>query len=210
MGLQKDIHIDASQYSWVGSIFYVGYLAFLYPHNLMMQRFPIAKYLAAFVTIWGIALCCLAAVQSYASIMVVRTILGACEGSVTCGFVLITAIWYKKTEHASRTAFWYSANGIAIIIGGLIAYAAARGVQVHRTSFAGWRILFLVLGILSIIIGIMMYICLPDTPVSARFFSETDKGYAVERLRGNHQGVGNRVFKRYQFIEALTDIRVRL
>jgi ACS family allantoate permease-like MFS transporter len=53
-----------------------------------------------------------------------------------------------------------------------------------------------------------MYYFLAEDITKAKFFSEEDRTLAVERLRDNHQGVGNHQFKWYQFREAFTDIRV--
>ncbi|KAI2766305.1 hypothetical protein DTO012A8_8467 [Penicillium roqueforti] len=42
-GMKTDTHLTGDQYSWVGSIFYFGYLAFEYPTALLIQRLPVAK-----------------------------------------------------------------------------------------------------------------------------------------------------------------------
>lgn len=55
--------------------------------------------------IWGIVAGCLAAPHSFGGFAAVRFILGACEGAVSPAFVMITAQWYKKSEHPIRIAY---------------------------------------------------------------------------------------------------------
>lgn len=88
MGIIKDTGMTAGQYSWTGSIFYIGYLVFEYPHNRMMQRFPVAKYVAVSVVVWGVILAATAGTKDFAGIMTVRFFLGALEGAVTAGQLL--------------------------------------------------------------------------------------------------------------------------
>jgi ACS family allantoate permease-like MFS transporter len=65
--------------------------------------------------------------------------------------------------------------------------------------------MFLWTGLTTAVFGVLLFIFMPDNPLNARFLSPKEKVYAIERIRVNQQGVGNRHFKKYQFIEALKD-----
>jgi ACS family allantoate permease-like MFS transporter len=93
------------------------------------------------------------------------------------------------------------------MVGAVVAYGCSRGSAEANLAFHGWRILALVCGGLTVVFATAMYFLMAQSPIDARFFSEEDKTLAVERLRDNHQGVGTREFKWYQFREAFTDIR---
>lgn len=115
---------------------------------------------------------------------------------------MITSQWYKKSEQGFRTCIWFSFNGFAQILGGVIAYGlAVRGPY----SIAAWKILFIITGLLTILLGITFYILVPDNQLKARWLSEEDRVLAVARVRENQQGIGNKHFKKYQFIEAFKD-----
>ena len=61
MGLKPDIHLTGDNYQWLGSMFYIGYLAWEYPTNRLLQRLPLAKWSAFNIIAWGGTLfCCLA------------------------------------------------------------------------------------------------------------------------------------------------------
>lgn len=154
---------------------------------------------------WGLVLCCLAAVKNYSGAIAVRFFLGVFEAAVTPGFALFTSQWYTKKEQGTRIGIWFSFNGFAQIFGGLVAYGIARGVEKHGAAIAAWRIVFLVTGLLTATIGCLFLFFMPDNQLNARWLSKDDRRLAVERVRVNQQGIGNKHFKAYQLKEALLD-----
>ncbi|KAI9707284.1 MAG: hypothetical protein M1836_000244 [Candelina mexicana] len=215
MGIRKDINLIGDDYQWLGSMFYFGiagidcaapgYIAWEYPTNRLLQRLPLAKYSSFCVTMWGLVLCCMAAVENYSGALAVRFMLGVFEAAVTPGFALFTSQWYTKKEQGTRTGIWFSFNGWAQIFGGLVAYGIAKGARIHGSAIAPWRVVFLVTGLLTAALGVIFLSVMPDNQLNARWLNPVDRRLAVERIRVNQQGVGNKHWKRYQFIEALTD-----
>lgn len=208
LGLREDLNMVGDMYSWTGTAFYLGYLVFEFPASLLLQRFPVVKTVSVFIIIWGVILC-LHSVPDYAGFITLRTILGMLESSVTPAFVILTSQWYKKEEQFIRTALWFSCNGIGTIIGsGAIAY----NVYMNDGSYTmeAWKLIFVITGCLTISLGFVVMLHLPDTPAQAWFLSDEEKVLVVERIRSNQQGFGNKHFKKHQFIEAITDIKTWL
>lgn len=138
MGIKK--YLTGNQYNNLGTIFYVGYFVSEPITAYLMQRFPLGKYLGINVTCWGILVACHAACKSYASLMVVRLLLGVFEACVAPALVLITGMWWTKPEQSRRTGLWYMQIGVAQIIGAALSF----GFQhVTSTKMANWQILFL-------------------------------------------------------------------
>lgn len=105
-----------------------------------MQKFPIGIYLGINVTCWGILVACHAACKSYTAFMIVRVLLGVFEASVAPSLILITGMWYTKSEQSRRTGLWYLQIGVAQIVGAGMSY----GFQhVNSSSIANWQIMFL-------------------------------------------------------------------
>ena len=172
--------------------FYFGYIAWEYPTNRLLQRLPIGKYSAACIIAWGTVLACFAAVENFAGAVAIRFMLGVCEAAVTPGFALITSQWYTKKEQGTRTGIWFSFNGWAQIFGGLVAYGIAVGTRKHPAAIEGWKIVFLLTGLLTACIGIIFWFTVPDNQMNARWLKEEDRILAIERIRVNQQGVGNK------------------
>ena len=154
---------------------------------------------------WGLVLCCMAAVKNYSGAIAVRFFLGVFEAAVTPGFALFTSQWYTKKEQGTRTGFWFSFNGWGQIFGGLVAYGIAVGAKRHGSAIDPWRIVFLVTGLLTAAMGCVFLYVIPDNQLNARWLTKDERRLAVERVRTNNQGIGNKHFKPYQLKEALLD-----
>lgn len=90
-------------------------------------------------------------------------------------------------------------------MGAGIAYGLYRGDGLGTMSMRGWRILFIIFGCLTIFLGFMFYIFVPDTPQQARFLSPEEKEIARRRTAENLEHLGEKKWRWYQVKEALTD-----
>jgi ACS family allantoate permease-like MFS transporter len=91
------------------------------------------------------------------------------------------------------------------IFGGCLAYGIAVGCRKTGTTVEPWKIVFLATGLLTTLLGILFIWIVPDNQMNCRWLSKEDRILAVERIRMNGQGVGNKHFKFYQLKEALLD-----
>jgi hypothetical protein len=94
-GIREDLDLQGTQYSWLSSIFYFGFLAWAFPTNFLMQRLPIGKYLGFNIMLWGVFLMIQAAAQSFEGLAALRALAGAAEACADPSFMLITSMWYK-------------------------------------------------------------------------------------------------------------------
>lgn len=86
--------------------------------------------------IWAIVLACHGATSNFASLVTVRVLLGALESTIGPGLSLVTGLWYKRSEHASRHGIWFAGNSISSIFGGLLTY----GIGHISNSVDPWRV----------------------------------------------------------------------
>ncbi|KAL9583693.1 MAG: hypothetical protein Q9212_002559 [Teloschistes hypoglaucus] len=91
--------------------------------------------------------------------------------------VLIIAMWYKKNEQGRRVSWFYVCNSLTHIFGGCVAY----GVSFASTGFATWRIFYIAIGALTMVVGALVAVFLPDSPVKARRFTDAEKVAALMR-----------------------------
>src|SRR5699024_1939034 len=125
-----------------------------------------------------------------------RVLLGVLESSVTPAFVIITAQWYKRKENFFRTSIWFGCNGVGIILGSAICYGLLIREESVGTPMASWRLMLITIGVITVVVGIVIILHIPDTPAQAWFLSERERLEVVERIRENKQGFGNRHFKK--------------
>lgn len=205
MGIQEDLKMEGSMFSWVGSSVYLGYLVFELPLDYIMQRFPIAKVTAVCMTLWGVVLATSGASQNYAGYITTRVLLGALEGVVTPSSLVIVSQWYKRTEQFSRICLIFGFCGFGAIVVDLMGYGLVVREESHGLPIAGWRLLFIILGAITIVFGILFWLHIPDSPPQAWFLTEEERQVHIERTRQNLQGYGTREFKWYQVRETFLD-----
>lgn len=107
-GMRADTHLVGNEYSWVGSIFYFGYLVFEYPAAFLIQRLPVAKFLSACLLGWAIILMCTAATNDFAGLATVRFLMGMLESVVFPICSIFTVMWWTTEEQPIRLAFWFN------------------------------------------------------------------------------------------------------
>lgn len=95
-GIREDLNLTGQQYSWLSSIFYFGFMAWAFPTNFLMQKFPLGKYLGFNIILWGVFLMLQAACSSFATLAVLRFLSGAAEACADPAFMLITQMWYTR------------------------------------------------------------------------------------------------------------------
>ncbi|KAK7725655.1 hypothetical protein SLS57_003720 [Botryosphaeria dothidea] len=205
-GINEDLSLVNTQYSWLSSIFYFGFIAWALPTNLLMQRYPTGKYLSINIILWGILLMTQAAATNFTTLAVLRALSGAAEACADPAFMIITVMWYTRREQPIRIGLWYTSLGLGIAGGGVLGY----GIGKIKGTLPSWKYEFLIVGALCSAWGVLMFFLLPDSPVSAPLLSLEQRKMAVARLRENQTGIENKQFKLYQLMEAFTDIKVFL
>lgn len=89
------------------------------------------------------------------------------------------------------------------MLGGIISFAFQH-VGPHA-PLSGWKIMFIVLGLVTSIIGCFTFYFIPDTPMTARFLNETEKVALLKHISSNKTGIRNSKFQPKQIIEAVLD-----
>ncbi|KAI6046644.1 MFS general substrate transporter, partial [Pisolithus marmoratus] len=207
LGIETATHLTVNQYVPLGTVFYLSYLLFEYPQNLALQRLPVGKWMSANIFVWAIALSCHAACKNFTGLLIVRFILGMCEGSITAGFLIVSAMFYTRKEQTLRVGYWFLMNGTAQIISGLLAFGS---LHIYTSGFEPWQWLvifrFMVItGLITLILAISYWFLFPDSPTTAWFLTPDERVRAVQRIKENQTGVENKHFKKEQFIEAIRD-----
>ncbi|KAL8946603.1 MAG: hypothetical protein Q9222_007023 [Ikaeria aurantiellina] len=207
MGLNKELKLKANEFSNAATWFFIAYLIAEVPNGIILQRIPVAKWLGANVVLWGIATACTAAAHNYVTLLTARIFLGIFEAAIAPCLILISSQWYTKSEAAPRFSIWYAGLGLGQIIGGIVSYAFQ---QVQHPAFSGWKIMFIVLGLITVLIGFVTFFFLPDTPMQARFLSKADKVMLLKHVAVNQTGIRNKHYKLSQALEVLRDMQLWL
>ncbi|THH04217.1 hypothetical protein EW145_g5684 [Phellinidium pouzarii] len=196
LGIKATNHLDATQYNWLGTIFYLSYLVFEYPQNLALQRLPVGKWMSLNIFIWGAALCAHAACHNFGGLLTARIVLGMCEGAITAGFMIVSSMFYTRREQTVRVGYWSQ------IVTGFISFGA---LHIKTDSFEPWQWLMIITGGITLITAVCYWFLFPDSPTNAWFLTYEERAIAINRIKDNQTGVENKHFKKEQMIETLKD-----
>jgi ACS family allantoate permease-like MFS transporter len=125
--------------------------------------------------------------------------------------IMFVAQWYRKQEQGVRTGIYMSFTTWGGILGAGVAYALYKAQFIDRSmTLAAWRVLFYILGALTVLIGIIFGLVIPDTPSKAWFLNEQDREIAVRRTAENMEHMDEKRWNWAQVREALKDPQVLL
>ncbi|KAJ5776379.1 MFS allantoate transporter [Penicillium nucicola] len=206
-GIATQANLKGQDFSLLVTIFYIGYLIAQYPVNLLMQRYPVGKFLTVNFVLWGATLAATGSAKNFHSLAAARFFLGVFESCLNPGFVLVTSSWWKREEQPARVGLWYSANGIIGAPSGVIFWAIA---HIDVDGMFAYQWMFIIFGGFTVVFGISLWWLLPDSPLTASFLTERERYIVVHRLSSNKTGVKNTHMKKDQIVETLLDGRIWL
>ncbi|KIY46538.1 MFS general substrate transporter, partial [Fistulina hepatica ATCC 64428] len=205
-GLSEDLGLIGQQYSWLTTIFYITYLCFEFPSNIILQRWRMGKILSIYMVGWGVVVLCIGFTQNFTQIVTLRALQGLFECCISPGFVLIIGNWYTRSEHVSRSLFFGSANAGFSIVANLVLYGIGT-LQYKRPDSEPWRYMSYFLGGLTVVVGIFCLYFL-GTASDVPWLSSEERRMANTRVLKNQSGhdrTGVAVWKWYQVRECLVD-----
>ncbi|EXF77741.1 hypothetical protein CFIO01_03062 [Colletotrichum fioriniae PJ7] len=183
-GMDRDLELDSSRYSIALVVFFVGYVLFEVPSNMILTRTRPSLYLPGIMCLWGSVTIGMAFTPTYKALIGFRVVMGVLESGFAPGVLLLLSSWYKKEEQSKRFAVYISAAILSGAFGGLLAGSITSGLD-GAHGIAGWRWLFVVEGAATVGAALVAFFALPDFPAntSLKKFNEKERELAMRRLQ---------------------------
>ncbi len=160
----KDLGFSEAVYGFGAGIVYFGYMLFEIPSNLLLEKIGARKTFARITVLWGITSIAMMFVKTAASFYVLRFLLGSFEAGLLPGVLLYLTYWFPARRRVQMQALFGTSIPISIIVGGPISGWIMSSMG-GRSGLANWQWLFLLEGIPSIIIGLMVWSTSPATRI---------------------------------------------
>ncbi|GAV54277.1 hypothetical protein ZYGR_0AK07800 [Zygosaccharomyces rouxii] len=183
-GMKEDLHMTGDDFNLINTLFTVGYIVSMVPHNIILLRVPARYWLPFCCLAWALLTLGLYKVSTVKQIYVIRFFQACFESCTFSGTHLILGSWYKDYEISTRSATFTSSGLIGIIFSGFMQGAIYSNMDGKR-GLEGWRWLFIIDFIITAPICIYGLLCFPGTPENMKpsfFFSEEDLKMAKARL----------------------------
>ena len=186
-------------------LFFIGYFLFEVPSNLALQKFGARVWIARIMIVWGIVSLGFMFLNGKTSFYVMRFLLGAAEAGFFPGIILYLTFWYPAKARAKTVAL-FALGGIAAgIVGSPLSGALLQMDGV--LGVAGWRWMFFLEAIPAIVLGVVVFVWLPNGPAEVKWLAEREKAWLQQRLAAEAveaPGV------KYRLADAFSDFRVWL
>lgn len=180
-GLVTDLNLHGNQWSMVLTVFYFTYSPFEVPFNMLMAKFRPSIMLPLSMVLWGIVVTLTSLVKNYHQLIVMRLLLGLTESALYPGVVYYLTRWYTKKDLQLRQALFFAAASGAGAFSGVLAYGIGfmRGIG----GLNGWEWIFIIEGIFTVVVAIIMYFIVYDYPETAKFLNEEEREYILFKLK---------------------------
>jgi MFS family permease len=202
-GMPTDIGLVANQFGTASSLLYATYVTLETPVAILLKIIG-PKYLLTFIAFaWGCVTLGMGFIENWWGLYLCRLLLGFFEaGLIPCIDVYIGLV-YKKSERGKRSALIFAFSALASAFGGVLAYGLT---QIKGPgTFQGWRWLFIVEGILTIVIVPCFFFMFPQEPRTAWFLTEEEKTLMNLRYASDpHWGIDEK-FKWSSVFSVLAD-----
>ncbi|KAL6893356.1 major facilitator superfamily domain-containing protein [Trichoderma evansii] len=180
-GLQEDLNMTPGQYNWCLTVFFFTYAAFEVPSNLLLKKLRPSRWLPLIMVCWGVVMTLMGLVQSFRGLVVARLFLGVTEAGLFPGVAYYLTMWYCRHEIQLRQALFFSAASIAGAFSGLLAFGISKMDGVG--GLAGWRWIFILEGIATVLVAASAFFLLHDFPETAKFLTEEERAFVIHRLK---------------------------
>ena len=158
-GLVKDLNLKGTQYNTALTIFFVPYIVFEIPSNIILKRLKPHVWLSACMFMFGVVTVCQGLVQNYGGLLATRALLGLAETGMFPGSFYLIGMWYRRSEAQKRYTFFFASTTLAGAFGGLL--ASAIGKMNGLRGYLGWRWIFILEGTLTAVVAIIFFFVIP-------------------------------------------------
>lgn len=193
-GLEADLGLSTSQFNWCLTIFFLTYSACEVPSNYLLKLIGRQSiFIPTIMVLWGLCMTFMGLVNNFAGLFAMRLLLGVFEAGLYPGVTYGLTMYYAKKEMQSRQAIFYCASSVAGAFSGILAFAIGKMSGVG--GYLGWRWIFILEGILTVLVAIASFWLLPDYPDTAKFLTPRERKFVIWRLKtdNNYKGVNDRI-----------------
>ncbi|OAL46979.1 MFS general substrate transporter [Pyrenochaeta sp. DS3sAY3a] len=181
-GMVEDLGLSSIQWNIVLSVFFVPYILLEVPSNMLLKKFKRPSYyLGILIVCWGIVMTMMGIVKNFSGLLVTRILLGVFEAGFFPGAVYLCSYWYMPRDLATRISYFYCASALSGAFSGLLAAAIAKMDGVG--GYEGWRWIFLLEGIVTVILGVACFFLLIDSPALSGRWLKPDEIRFLELQR---------------------------
>jgi MFS transporter, ACS family, tartrate transporter len=170
--MRAELGLTPSGFGLAAGMFYVGYLIAEIPSNVLLERFGGRKWFARILVTFGIITLATVFVWNDVSLIVVRVMLGIGEAGLYPGMLLFLGYWFSERRRGSQWLIFQLALPFSLAVGALVSSSLLN--LDGLLGISGWRWVFIIEGLATCAVGLLLFLRLPDKPADARWLSSLE------------------------------------
>ena len=180
-GMNEELGLSATLFGIAAGVFFIGYLLLEVPSNLMLHRFGARRWIARILVTWGIVATAMAFAPNATVLIALRFLLGVAEAGFFPGIILYLTYWFPASQRTRMTALFMTAIPISTALGSVVSTLIIQNWH-GLFGLSGWRVMFLVEGIPSILLAFVVWFALTDRPSEATWMPRAEQKALESRL----------------------------
>ena len=178
----KDLGLTSTMFGLATTLFYVMYVVCGIPSNVMLTIVGARRWIAILMIVWGIASTATLFATGPNSLYALRMLVGIAEAGFLPGLLYYMTYWFPAHYRARANALFMIAMPVTM--------ALASGYILNMDgmlNLKGWQWLFLLEGFPSVLLGLVVWFWLDDSPSTAKWLTDDDKACLNEMLEADKQ-----------------------
>lgn len=183
--LQADVGISVAAFGLGAGLFFITYAFLEVPSNLIMYRVGPRRWIFRIAVSWGTVTALMMFVSNDITFYLLRILLGAAEAGLFPAMMFMITQWFAQKDRATAIGYTYLAATLGVFFGGPMG-GALMGMQ-DTLGLHGWQWMFLVEGVLTVLVGFVILVMLPDKPQTASWLSQEEADALTDAATGGDE-----------------------
>jgi ACS family 4-hydroxyphenylacetate permease-like MFS transporter len=183
--MMKDLGLTSTQFGLATTLFYIAYIACGIPSNIVLARVGARRWTGAIMIAWGLASTATMFASSPTTLYLLRVVVGITEAGFLPGMLLYLTLWFPAAYRARANALFMIAMPVTAAVGSALSgYILALD---GTLGLKGWQWLFMLEGLPSAILGLVVFSYLDDRPQQAKWLSADEKAALARSLQAERK-----------------------
>lgn len=198
--MNADLGLTPKAFGFAAAVFGISYIATEIPSSLLLYRYGARVWFTRILITWGMISGATCFVQNATQLYVVRFLLGAAEAGLYPGIVYYVAQWIPLAHRGRAMAIMVTAGPLAVVLGAPMSGLLMASMD-NVGGISGWRWMFFIEALPSVIAGIVVWLKLVDKPEQAPWLDDAEKKTLIGILAKEH--ASNERKNRSSFVQVL-------
>ncbi|KAF9045108.1 major facilitator superfamily domain-containing protein [Panaeolus papilionaceus] len=180
-GMGVDLALnEGERYNIVTFIYFVPYILLQLPGSLILRRLGVRNLLSFVMLAWGVVSLCAGFVKSWAGYAACRVLSGIFQAPFSPALFFLISTWYKRYEVQKRVTLFTQLSSTASGLAPLFAYVLS--LLDGKGGLAGWRWIFIIEALITILLSAAIYFFIPEFPDRNRFLTREQTDFVLKRI----------------------------